>query len=141
MAKNKFWFEVAPITYAVRKKGHDRIGVFRKRYAHITWSETTPKTTYFVSGSMPHSLSTYSKAACVSLMNSQSILQVSGRGSLSYLRVCFDNRLPPRLVRFLCICPKEMILHRGFRRWRWCTRGKALRLGRLSLRRRCPHGR
>lgn len=59
MARNRFWFAVAPMTYAVRKKGHERKGVSRRRYAHSTWSATTPVTTYLVRGSGPQSLVTW----------------------------------------------------------------------------------
>jgi hypothetical protein len=33
MARNKFWFAVAPIIYAVRKNFHERKGVFCRRHA------------------------------------------------------------------------------------------------------------
>lgn len=33
IAKNKFWFAVAPTIYAVKKNFHDRNGVFWRRYA------------------------------------------------------------------------------------------------------------
>lgn len=31
MARKRFWFAVAPIRYAVRKNGHDSMGVWRRR--------------------------------------------------------------------------------------------------------------
>ena len=33
MARKRFWFAVAPIMYAVRKKGHEKTGVFRSKHA------------------------------------------------------------------------------------------------------------
>lgn len=33
MARKRFWFEVAPTTYAVTRNCHDKIGVLRSRYA------------------------------------------------------------------------------------------------------------
>lgn len=58
MAKNRFWLAVAPITYAVTRKGHESIEVLRRRYAQVICRQTTPRTTYFVRGSGPQSLIT-----------------------------------------------------------------------------------
>jgi hypothetical protein len=58
MARKRFWFAVAPIIYAVRKNGHDIMGVSRRRYAHKICRETTKATTYLVSGSGPQSFVT-----------------------------------------------------------------------------------
>jgi hypothetical protein len=55
MARKRFWFAVAPMIYAVKKKGHERTGVSRRRYVQRICSETTPSTTYFVNGSGPQS--------------------------------------------------------------------------------------
>jgi hypothetical protein len=58
IARNKFWFAVAPIMYAVRKNFHDRKGASLRRYAQRTWIETTRRTMYFVRGSGPQSFVT-----------------------------------------------------------------------------------
>lgn len=58
MARKRFWLQVAPITYAVRRKRHESIEVSRRRYAQQIWRETTPRTTYLVRGSGPQSLVT-----------------------------------------------------------------------------------
>ena len=58
MERNRFWFAVAPIMYAVRRNFHDRNGVLRRRYALRTWMETTRRTTYLVRLSGPQSLRT-----------------------------------------------------------------------------------
>lgn len=58
MARKRFWLAVAPMTYAVRKKGHDTTGVLRRAYAHRTWMDTTSRTTYLVRGSGPQSFVT-----------------------------------------------------------------------------------
>jgi hypothetical protein len=44
IARNRFWFAVAPIMYAVRKNGHERGAVFRRLYAQTTWRTTTAVT-------------------------------------------------------------------------------------------------
>lgn len=59
IARKRFWFAVAPTTYAVARKGQESTEVLRRRYAQVIWRATTPKTTYFVSGSIPHSLVTW----------------------------------------------------------------------------------
>lgn len=59
MARNRFWFEVAPITYAVRKNFHENIDVSRSRYAHVICKETTARTSHFVRGSGPHNFVTF----------------------------------------------------------------------------------
>jgi hypothetical protein len=58
IARNRFWFAVAPIIYAVRKNFQLRKGVSRRRYAQRVWRETTKRTTYFVKGSGPQSFVT-----------------------------------------------------------------------------------
>ena len=58
MARNRFWFAVAPKTYATAQNLNDQNGVNRSMYASRTCSATTPATTYLVSGSGPHSLVT-----------------------------------------------------------------------------------
>ena len=58
MARKRFWLQVAPITYAVRRKRQESIEVSRRRYAQQIWRETTPRTTYLVRGSGPQSLVT-----------------------------------------------------------------------------------
>lgn len=59
MERKRFWFAVAPTTYALRRNCHDQHEVFRRRYAMATWSRTTPRTRYLVKGSGPHSLVTW----------------------------------------------------------------------------------
>jgi hypothetical protein len=61
IARNRFWFAVAPMMYAVRKKVHEKNGVSLRRYAQSTWRATTPVTTYLVRGSGPQSLVTWCK--------------------------------------------------------------------------------
>lgn len=58
MARKRFWFEVAPITYAVNQNRQEKKEVSRRRYAQQIWRETTPRTTYLVNGSGPQSLVT-----------------------------------------------------------------------------------
>ena len=36
MARKRFWLAVAPMIYAVRKKRHERIGVFCRSVAQVT---------------------------------------------------------------------------------------------------------
>ena len=55
---NRFWFAVAPITYAVNINGHENIELSRNRYAQLNCVKTTPATTYLVRGSGPQSLRT-----------------------------------------------------------------------------------
>ena len=59
IARKRFWFAVAPMMYAVRKKGKESIGVFRKAIAQKSWTAMTAITQYFVHGSGPQSLKTY----------------------------------------------------------------------------------
>lgn len=56
MARKRFWFAVAPITYAVVRNFHDRSGVSLRSIAQRVCKETTAATTYLVSGSGPQSL-------------------------------------------------------------------------------------
>ena len=58
IARKRFWFAVAPTTYAVRKKVQEKKDVARSRYAHATCRATTRATKYFVNGSGPQSLVT-----------------------------------------------------------------------------------
>jgi hypothetical protein len=58
MAKKRFWFAVAPNTYATAQNFQEKNGVSRRRWASMTWRDTTPKTTYFVRGSGPQSFVT-----------------------------------------------------------------------------------
>ena len=58
IARKRFWLHVAPMRYAVPRKRHERKGVLRRRYALVSCSVTTPRTTYFVRGSGPQSLVT-----------------------------------------------------------------------------------
>ena len=58
MERNRFWFAVAPIMYAVKRNGKDSIGVFRRSMAQINCRVTTARTTYFVNGSGPQSFVT-----------------------------------------------------------------------------------
>jgi hypothetical protein len=67
IARKRFWFAVAPMTYAVRKNGHENIGVSRSIYAQKVCKDTTKATTYFVRGSGPQSLVTYRTAVSVRL--------------------------------------------------------------------------
>ena len=60
IARNKFWFAVAPITYAVSMDGHDSTGKLRRAYAQPIWRLTTAKTNGIVSGCGPHSFRTCS---------------------------------------------------------------------------------
>jgi hypothetical protein len=62
MARNRFWLEVAPITYAVARNRQSRIGVLRRRYAQVSCRETTPRTTHFVRDSGPQSFVTWSES-------------------------------------------------------------------------------
>jgi hypothetical protein len=96
MARNRFWFAVAPIIYAVRKKVHEKKGVSLRRYAHSTWRDTTPVTTYLVRGSGPQSLVTWRRRVSMDRMR---VCEAS------YLRVGLDNSLSPRSMRLLCVCP------------------------------------
>lgn len=58
MARNRFWFAVPPMAYAVKKKVHDKIGVDRKAYTQKICRATTARTRYLVFGSGPQSLVT-----------------------------------------------------------------------------------
>lgn len=102
MARNRFWFAVAPIMYAVRKKVHDRIGVFRRRYAHKTCRETTPRTKYLVNGSGPHNLVT------CTLVNGKAQWQDGD----SDLWVSLYDGLSPCPMWFFGICPEEILFVR-----------------------------
>lgn len=61
IARNRFWFEVAPKTYATAQNFHDQNEVFRRRCARTICRVTTPATTYLVRGSGPQSLVTWRK--------------------------------------------------------------------------------
>ena len=65
MARKRFWFAVAPTMYAVPRNVHDRTGVCRSRHAAPICTHTTASTTYFVRGSGPQSLRTYSRGLYV----------------------------------------------------------------------------
>lgn len=58
MARKRFWFAVAPMMYAVRKKRNEKKGVDWSRYAQKTCRDTTKSTTGAVRGSGPQSLRT-----------------------------------------------------------------------------------
>jgi hypothetical protein len=78
IARNKFWFAVAPTTYAVRKNFHDRNGVFCRRYAQSNWIDTTSVTVYFVRGSGPQSLVTCRRASQNGSQQSNALRVTSG---------------------------------------------------------------
>lgn len=58
IARKRFWFAVAPMMYAVRKKGRENIGVFRRAIAQHNWTAMTAITQYLVHGSGPQSFIT-----------------------------------------------------------------------------------
>jgi hypothetical protein len=58
MARKRFWFAVAPMTYAIRNVCHDKNGVLRRAYAQKNCRLTTPTTTGTVKISGPQSLRT-----------------------------------------------------------------------------------
>ena len=61
MAKKRFWFAVAPITYAVRRNGKEKIGPCLSSIAQANCNVTTANTKYFVKGSGPQSFVTWNK--------------------------------------------------------------------------------
>lgn len=87
--------------YAVRRNGHDSIGVLRRRYAQLICSATTERTTYLVRGSGPQSFRTWHTLA------TRCLHQVP---ILKYLWVRFNNGLPTSPVRFLGIGPEEAVM-------------------------------
>jgi len=58
MERKRFWFAVAPTIYVVKRNCNEKMGVFRRRYAVVTWIDTTSSTTHFVKGSWPQSFVT-----------------------------------------------------------------------------------
>ena len=58
IARKRFWFAVAPMTYAVKNVCHDRNGVLRRAYAQKNCRLTTATTRGKVKGSGPQSLRT-----------------------------------------------------------------------------------
>jgi hypothetical protein len=69
IARKRFWFAVAPKTYAVAQNFHDQNGVSRRAYASAIWSETTSRTVYLVINSGPHSFVTWSARMLVAEWN------------------------------------------------------------------------
>lgn len=117
MARNRFWFAVAPTTYAVTKNCHDSMEVLRRKYAHAIWRETTAKTRYLVRGSWPQSFSTClhlsksigQRAAHTTQQHPEISPLMSSRTGLAYLWMGFDDSLPPCSMWFLGVCPEEMV--------------------------------
>lgn len=100
IARKRFWFAVAPITYAVRNVGHDRNGWSRRRYAQRTCRETTNATTYLVRGSGPQSFVTCECLANVML----------NQRRITYLRMGLDNGLSTCPMRLLGVCPEKVVV-------------------------------
>lgn len=99
MARNRFWFEVAPITYAVKKNFQENIDVSRRRYAQVTCKETTARTTHLVRGSGPHSFVIFPNCHRVSMgvhifWRGARLPDIAEKGE-THLRMGFDDCLPP----------------------------------------------
>ena len=101
MARKQFWLAVAPITYAVRKNFQEKNEVSFNRYAQRTCNATTKRTTYFVSGSGPHSFVTL-----VQLLD----CMIVGKNGDDYFWVRLDNSHSSRPMWLLRICPEEVLL-------------------------------
>ena len=89
---------------------------FRSQQASPSCSETTPRTTHFVSGSWPMSFVT-----CNPIFQNP---LAWNHGLRAYLRVSLDDGHPPRPVRLLSHQPQEVL---------WVLRGPGVALLLLSL--------
>lgn len=58
IARKRFWFAVAPMTYAMAMKVSEKMGVCRRHIAHASCKSTTASAVYLVNGSGPQSFKT-----------------------------------------------------------------------------------
>ena len=58
MARNRFWFAVAPIKYATTRNSIEKTGVCRRHIAQASCRRTTASAVYLVKGSGPQSFRT-----------------------------------------------------------------------------------